>query len=230
MFPSQNIKLLKKLGFVIDRLFRNENINFSWDFQHSIVIQRFLCRQRIPTFKFWCYILILDMSGTSLFRSRSRPGPDQKGHFWSRSKKNFGPGSGSEPLCPSLMRIMIYFNINMLFFSSISTFLSNEIHLIFVFFSTINEASVLLQMLRYAAASLNDFSECFRRIFITHELWQYDIQHKSYTSVKIIILNKKKCWCRSRSLSKKNFWPRDRDRDHFAISISIFRILVRTSI
>jgi hypothetical protein len=209
------------------------------------------------------------MSGTSLFRSRSKrkflvpvpsrskknfgPGSDQKKNFgpgpsrgpgqknfsrgpgpkriWSRSrsKKNFGPGPGSEPLCPSLMRIMIYFNINMLFFSSISTFLSYEIHLIFVFFSTINETSVLLQMLRYAAASLNDFSECFRRIFITHELWQYDIQHKSYTSVKIIIPNKKvlvpvpvpvkkKILVPVPFRSKKNFWSRDRDRDrdHFA--------------
>ena len=36
------------------------------------------------------------------------------------------------------------------------------------------------------------FAEYFRRIFMTHELWQYDIQHKSYTSVKIIISNKKK--------------------------------------
>jgi len=155
--------------------------------------------------KVWGPTFYLDMSGTSLFRSRSKknfgpvpgpvpspapgqkyfgpgpspapgqnnfsPGPGPK-RIWSRSrsKKNFGPGTGSEPLCPSLMRIMIYFNINMLFLSSISTFLSYEIHLIFLFFSTINETSVLLQMLRYAAASLNDFSECFRRIFIKYEL------------------------------------------------------------
>ena len=37
------------------------------------------------------------------------------------------------------------------------------------------------------------FLQCFRRIFITHELWQYDIQQKSYTIVKLSFLVKKCC-------------------------------------
>jgi hypothetical protein len=52
--------------------------------------------------------------------------------------------------------------------------------------------------------SIQCFLQCFRSIFITHELWQYDIQQKSYTTAKIIISNKKVLVA---VLLKKNFGP-----------------------
>jgi hypothetical protein len=56
------------------------------------------------------------------------------------------------------------------------------------------------------------FLHCFRRVFTTHELWQYDIQQKFYTTVKIIISRKVlfAVLLNNFGLGQKKFWFRPR--------------------